>query len=114
MFARPMWLIGAGMSLESMRRGFIGGTCLSLFIDLSGLDQESCMRDLGTLRGYLPIEEHLIQSLPPFLQWLASPFIDYHKANVCFLAIAEALCRAKGELYCQTIWETYEEQEAPT
>jgi len=109
MFRSPRWIIGAALSLESMRRGFIGGTALSLFIDLSGLPQYACMRDLNTLAAYLPIEEALIDAIPDFLITLIHCFEDYHLAAVCFYEIAKELCEAKGELTCQGIWETNEE-----
>ena len=96
------------MSLDSMRRGFIGGTSLALFIDLSGMGQESCMRDLNTLATYLPIEEALIESIPFFLDFLIRPFEDYHLAAVCFYETAQELCLQKGELQCQQIWDINE------
>ena len=108
MFTNPLWLIGAGMSLESMRRCFIGGTSLALFIDLSGLFQYSCLRDCNILRAYLPIEEALINQLPPIIQFVASPFIDYHNAATTFLEITDRLCYAKQEQVCESIWEKQE------
>ncbi len=97
------------MGLESMRRGFIGGTALSLFIDLSGLPQYACDRDLRTLATYLPIEEALIKALPDFLITLIHCFEDYHLAAVCFYETAKELCQSKGELSCQGVWDTNEE-----
>ncbi|MBA7605836.1 hypothetical protein ES703_12971 [subsurface metagenome] len=108
-FAKPMWLIGAGMSLDSMRRGFIGGTALALFIDLSGMGQESCSRDLTTLGIYLDLEAKIIELIPWFLEFITRPFEDYHLAAVCFYETAQELCQQKGELQCQGIWETNEE-----
>lgn len=109
-FTSATWLIGGAMSLESMRRSFIGGTSLALFIDLSGLDQLSCLRDTDILRLYLPIEEMLIQDLPFFLKWMASPWIDHHKAASTFLTIADTICanRAIETLEitkCEDVWE---------
>jgi len=108
MFRPPWWLIGAGMSLESMRRCFIGGTSLALFVDLSGLEQFSCLRDANILRAYLPIEEALINALPPIIQFVASPFIDYHNAAKTFLEITDRLCFAKKEQSCTLMWEKQE------
>ncbi len=97
------------MSLDSMRRGFIGGTALALFIDLSGMGQESCSRELSFLASYLPIEEELLSKIPFFLDFITRPFEDYHLAAVCFYETAKELCQQKGELQCQGIWETNEE-----
>lgn len=110
MFRPPWWLIGAGMSLETMRRCFIGGTSLALFIDLTGLDQFSCLRDASLLRAYLPIEAALIHQIPPIIRFITFPFIDYHNAAKCFLSITDALCYAKQELLCQPIWEKQDTQ----
>ncbi len=112
MFRSPRWIIGAALSLESMRRGFIGGTSLALFIDLGGLGQESCQRDLRTLAAYLPIEEQLIDAIPDFLITLVHCFEDYHLAAVCFYETAKELCEAKGELQCQQIWDINQQQAA--
>jgi len=97
------------MSLDSMRRGFIGGVSLSLFIDLSGLGQESCQRDLKFLAAYLPIEEDLIKNIPFFLSFITRPFEDYHLAAMCFYETAKELCQQKGELECYGVWKTNEE-----
>lgn len=105
MFKSPMWLIGAGLGLESMRRCLIGGTALALFIDLSGLDQPSAIRDVGFLRGYLELEEQLIQEIPPIIAFITSPFIDYHNANCVFLDICDRLQLARREQSCSVIWE---------
>jgi len=108
MFRAPLWLIGAGLSLESMRRCFVGGTSLALFVDLSGLEQTSCLRDGNFLRAYLPVEEALINQLPPIIRFVASPFIDYHNAAKTFLEITDRLCYAKQEQLCPLIWEKQE------
>lgn len=105
MFRKPLWLFGAAMSLESMRRGFVGGTALALFIDLSGLEPPSTIRDLGFLRRYLEVEEWLITMIPPFLSFLVAPFIDYHKANCLFLEICDLLALARRETTCAPFWE---------
>ena len=80
-----------------------------MFIDLGGLGQESCQRDLKFLASYLPIEEALIEAIPDFLITLVHCFEDYHLAAVCFYETAKELCEAKGELTCQGVWETNEE-----
>ena len=108
-FVQAPWIIGRAMSLESMRRCFIGGTSLCLFIDLAGDSPLSCSRDNAFLRSYLPIEEMLINELPPFLRWMVSPWIDYHNAAATFLKISEALCARKLILEaeitsCEEVW----------
>ena len=105
MFRPPWWLIGAGLSLEGMRRCFIGGTSLALFIDLSGLEPPSVVRDLDFLRNYLAIEEELIQAIPPIIAYVAAPFIDYHNAASVFLEITDLLAIARREQSCKIIWK---------
>ena len=105
MFRSPWWLIGAGLSLESMRRCFIGGTSLALFIDLSGLEPPSVVRDLDFLRTYLAIEEQLINNIPPIIAFITSPFIDYHYAACVFLDITDRLQLSRREQTCALIWE---------
>ncbi|GAH67707.1 unnamed protein product, partial [marine sediment metagenome] len=78
---------------------------LALFIDLSGLEPPSVIRDLDYLRAYLEVEERLIQNIPPIIAFITSPFIDYHKANCVFLDICDRLARARAEAACAVIWE---------
>jgi hypothetical protein len=105
MFTSPRWLIGAGFALEGMRRCLIGGTALALFIDLSGLEPPSAVRDVEFLRRYLEVEERLIQNIPPIIAFITSPFIDYHNANCVFLDICDQLQLSRRELTCAAIWE---------
>jgi hypothetical protein len=105
MFKSPMFIIGAALSLESMRRGVMGGTALSLFIDLSIDNQTGCQLRVANLEKYLDIEEQLLYSLPPLLQWLWGPFLDYHNAQRCFFTIANTLCQRLQRRSCADIWE---------
>lgn len=104
-FKPPLWLLGAALSLESMRRGFIGGSSLSLFIIKEfGLDKQA-VPTLNALRGYLEIEEHLLTQIPDFLKFLSMPFQDYHDAATAYLAIVDGLAEKQRPLTCQFYWE---------
>jgi len=104
-FAPPRWLLGAAFSLESMRRGFIGGSALSLFIIKEfGLDKQA-VPTLNALRGYLEIEEGLLAQIPDFLEFLAMPFQDYHDAAKCFLEIVDGLAEKQRPPTCEYYWK---------
>jgi len=93
------------MSLDSMRRGFIGGSALSLFIIKEfGLDKQAAPT-LDYLRGYLDVEEKLISNIPPFLEFLVTPFTDYHNAAKTYLEILGILAEAQRPPTCQIYWE---------
>ncbi len=92
------------MSLESMRRGFMGGSALSLFIDISIDNMEGCKVRIAFMKMYLDVEEHLLTQIPPILHFLLGPFIDYHKAQRCFFTIAETLCGRLDKRSCDEIW----------
>jgi len=92
------------MSLESMRRGFIGGSALSLFIIKEfGLDKQAAPT-LDALRGYLEVEEWLLTKINPFLGFLVAPFTDYHNAACRYLEIVDILAKLQRPLACQVYW----------
>jgi hypothetical protein len=105
MFKPPLWLYGAAMSLEGMRRGFIGGSALSLFIIKEfGLDKQA-VPTLDALQGYLNIEGWLITQIPPFLSFLVTPWRDYHNAAKIYLRILEILAELQRPLTCERYWK---------
>ena len=104
-FSKPLWLLGIGMALESMRRGFVGGSMLSLFVIKEfGLEQQA-VPTLAWLRRYIEIEEGLLSQIPPFLEFLATPFTDYHRAGKMYLRILEILANLQQPPTCQFYWE---------
>ena len=104
MFKSPWWLFGAALSLEGMRRGFVGGSALSLFIIKEfGLDKQA-VPTLNALRGYLDTEEWLISQIPPFLSFLVAPWTDYHNAAKLYLVILDILAELQRPLTCEAYW----------
>ncbi len=104
-FSRPLWLLGAAFSLESMRRGFIGGSALSLFIIKEfGLDKQAAPT-LDAMRSYLEVEETLLAQIPPFLEFLVTPFTDYHESAKLYLQIIEILAESQRPPGCEYYWE---------
>lgn len=92
------------MSLDGMRRGFVGGSALSLFIIKEfGLERQAAPT-LAFLRGYINIEEQLINKIPFILRATIQPFTDYHQANVCFLQIIEILAELQRPPTCEFYW----------
>ena len=100
----PLFVFGVTMSLESMRRGFMGGTALSLFIDISIGNHEGCKIRIAFMEKYLDVEQYLISQIPPVLAFFISPFIDYHNAQRCFFTIASTLCDRLQKRSCAEIW----------
>ena len=93
------------MSLESMRRGFIGGSALSLFIIKEfGLERQAvpCMK---WMRTYLDYEGNLIEQIPDFLSFLVHPFTDYHLAAETYLLILDILSESQRPRSCEYYWK---------
>jgi len=93
------------MSLESMRRGFIGGTCLSLFIIKEfGLEGQG-KPTLEFLRKYLDIEEDMLTMIPPGLEWVFTIFSDYHDSAKTYLAILDDMVELQSPSQCNFYWK---------
>ena len=109
-FTKPLWLIGAGMSLESMRRGFVGGSLLSLFVIKEfGLDKQA-VPTLNALRAYLEVEERLLGNIPPIIGFILRPFTDYHEAARTTLKIIDILAESQRPRACDYYWKKGESQ----
>jgi len=105
MFTKPLWLLGAAFSLESMRRGFIGGSALSLFIIKEfGLDRQA-VPTLNLMRSYLETEEKFLSQIPPALSFLITPFTDYHESAKTYLEIIDLLALMQRPRTCEYYWE---------
>lgn len=114
LWTRPMWLIGQGMALDSMRRGFVGGTSLSLFVIKQFNLEAAAPFTLDLLGYYLEWEEAILDSIPDFLNFLTWPFQDYHDASMTYYHIMQILVEAQApplESSCEVYWE--KEKETP-
>lgn len=111
MFMSPLFLfLGIGFALEGLRRAWISGTSLALFIDISSSTPKSCLRDTAALRRYLDADRDIIESVPETAWPLIGPWIDHHNAQECFYEIALELCNQRNFPWadsksCQEIWE---------
>lgn len=105
MFKPPRWLYGAALSMEGMRRGYVGGSMLALFIIKEFGLEGAAAPTLTCLRGYLNIEEEVITRIPDYLQALIPPFIDYHESAKCFLEIVDILAELQRPRSCQIYWK---------
>jgi len=104
-WSKPLWLVGAAFSLESLRRGLIGGSALSLFIVKEfGLDEQA-QPTLNLMRGYLDLEEKLLSQIPSFLSFLVQPFTDYHNASTTYLYIIDKLAELQRPRACSYYWK---------
>jgi len=104
-FSQARWLIGAAFTLESLRRGYVGGTMLSLFIIKDyGLDKQA-VPTMAWLRRYLDIEEALLSKIPPILESLVNPFTDYHESAKLYLQIIDILAEQQRPPTCQFYWK---------
>lgn len=104
MFRKGMWLLGAGMALESMRRGFVGGSMLSLFVVKAFGLEKSAIPLMNALRTYLDIEEKLLSAIAPPFNFLITPFTDYHEAAETALLIFDILAELQQPRTCQYYW----------
>ncbi|MBA7563518.1 hypothetical protein ES708_05177 [subsurface metagenome] len=92
------------MTLESMRRGFVGGSMLSLFIIKEfGLEGQA-VPTLEWLRRYLDIEEELLSHIPFFLDFILAPFSDYHESAKLYLEIVDMLSELQQPRACDKYW----------
>ena len=97
------------MNLDSMRRGFVGGSSLSLFVIKEfGLEGQA-VPTLNYLRSYLAIEEEMLAQIPPIFSFLVQPFTDYHLASLNFLATVEILAELQQPASCDVYWDKEEE-----
>lgn len=104
-FSRALWMFGIAMTFESMRRGFIGGSALSLFIIKEfGLERQA-VPTLNALRTYVDIEEKLLTQIPPFFSFLITPVNDYHLAAKTFLVILDELAELQQPRGCEYYWK---------
>ena len=105
MFSKPLWLFGTGMALEGLRRGFVGGSFLSLFVIKEfGLDKQA-VPTLNALRGYLEIEEALLAEIPPVINFILMPFTDFHEAAMTTLQIIDILAESQRPRGCDYYWK---------
>ena len=104
-FSRPLWLLGAAFALESLRRGFIGGSALSLFIIKEFGLEKGAVPTLNFMRSYLAHEELLLAQIPDFLDFLVMPFSDYHLAAKTYLDILDALSEKQRPRGCDYYWK---------
>ena len=108
-FSKPLWLLGVGMHLESMRRGFIGGSALSLFIIKEFGLEKGAVPTLNAMRGYLEHEEKLLSQIPPPFKFLVTPFTDYHESAKTYVLILDILAEMQRPRTCQYYWEKAEQ-----
>lgn len=93
------------MSLESMRRGFVGGTSLSLFVIKEfGLEKHGKVT-CEFLRYYLEVEEEMLSRVPDWLEWAFIIFQDYHDSAVVYLDILDDMVEIQQPSKCQWYWE---------
>jgi len=104
MFKPPWWLFGAALSLEGMRRGYVGGSALGLFIIKEFGLEDQAAPTMAYLRKYLDIEEEVLTRIPTILKPLLAPFTDYHNANKAFLQIIDILAELQKPSSCSIYW----------
>lgn len=104
-FKRALWMFGVAMYFESMRRGALGGSALSLFVIKEfGLDRQA-VPTLNFLRTALDVEEKMIAQIPWFFEWLLTPITDYHQAAKTFVDILAILAELQRPSGCDYYWK---------
>jgi len=102
-------MLGVLFPLEGLRRTYLGGLGLALFIDISSCPHESCQRDTQSLRKFLDLDKQLIETVPELAWPLIGPWIDHHNAAETFYDISMILCLQKQGLEnmppsCDFVW----------
>lgn len=93
------------MHLEAMRRGFIGGSSLALFIIKDFGLEKGAVPTLNAMNTYLEHEEKLLSQIPLPLKFLVTPFTDHHDAAMTFFLILDILTEMQRPRTCQYYWE---------
>ena len=109
-FTSPLFLaVPIGYALEGLRRCWLSGTSLALFIDIGSCGPESCIRDCANLRRYLDVDRDVIQAVPEILRPLIAPWIDHHNAQECFYEIALELCMTRNfpDVVCDNCYDIW-------
>ncbi len=104
-FFKGWFLIGAALSLEGMRRTFLGGTSLSLFIIKDFGLPPHAMATIELLKGYLDIESGMIAAIKPPLGFLIQPWQDHNAAGRTFLDILTIMAEEEFPASCQWYWD---------
>lgn len=89
-------MIGGVMSLEGLRRSWIGGTSLGIFVALESDRPITVGPSLDQLENLNDIALSIIEDLPPFLNFAAAPFRDYHTATKAFIECIRS--KTEGEI----------------
>lgn len=102
-------MVGAVMTLEGWRRGWIGGGSLGVFVALESDAPVSVFPNLDHLEYLNNNAQKLIESLPPHLSWAAAPFQDYHRATEAFIECIRSKLKGippwMGPWQCDLYWE---------
>lgn len=110
MFLSPLWsLLGLAFALEGLRRCWLSGTSLCLFIDIGSSIPASCIRECENLRRYLDVDCTLLDAIPKLFWPIIGPWIDHHNAQECFYEIAMELCMTRNfpPIVCQSCEEVW-------
>ena len=67
-------------SLESLRRGQAGALMMGMFITQDTTTRQSALTRIAQLRFLAELVSTIIDELPPFVSWAATPFMDYSRA----------------------------------
>ena len=103
-FINGWFFFGVVISMESMRRTYVGGASLSLFIIKSyGLDRQAadCLR---WLRKGLRLMGGEIERVPWLISWIAAPYLDYVQSGETFIKIIDILKDLQRPPGCELYW----------
>jgi len=84
------------MSLEGLRSSQMGGSALAIFVSLESDIPVSTPASLDYLGWLKDIALSIIDDLPPFLSFAASPFRDYCTATEAFIECIRS--KTEGEI----------------
>lgn len=103
-FFHAWFLLGSSLSLEGLRRNFLGGTCLSLFIIIQYGLTTHADEALANLEAYLGLEQQFINALPAPVSWLLTPWTDHHNSGVAALRVFRLLLGTRNINACDRYW----------
>lgn len=103
-FFSGAFLIGAALSLEGMRRTFLGGSFLTLFIIKEFGLPNWALYTIDLLEKYLDIEAEMISRIKTPLAFFIRPWSDHNAAGRTYLDVLKIMAEDEFPATCQFYW----------
>ena len=106
-FSQIGFFYGVVMSLEGLRRGQTGSALMAAFVCMEAENYPNMAIHFEHIELMCEIGELILDRVPPFLEFIVSPFIDYIAGCRCFVTVVEEVIKdipVPYENYTCTPW----------